>query len=256
MSIKLDFIFLTNTCNVTWKQKAKNEMQSSELVIVYDINACSNSQNSKWEIDFAKRIEKRIFEIVDYDKDFLKVKQEIEYVYHFQEEFENCFMDESNIFELYKLMIDSSEKLIQRRQSTNTFFITIIGLLLSIAGFLFQSQGADNNTPSILYGFSVIGILLCVAWHNLIDNYGKLNRAKFDVILRLEQRLGSRIYSAEWIALGKGLRPQKYKSFTLTEKRIPIYFSVLIITLTIVLTLFYNPKLICNFWSYVRTLAL
>ena len=58
--------------------------------------------------------------------------------------------------------------------------------------------------------------------------------AKFDVILRLEKSLGSQIYSAEWVSLGKGLRPNKYKSFTSTEKNVPLFFGLLIVALTII----------------------
>jgi hypothetical protein len=42
-----------------------------------------------------------------------------------------------------------------------------------------------------------VGLLFCNSWRNLIDNYGKLNKAKFDVILRLEKEFGAQIYSAE-----------------------------------------------------------
>lgn len=52
--------------------------------------------------------------------------------------------------------------------------------------------------------------------------------------MRLEKELGSQIYSAEWMALGKGLRPKKYKSFTSTEKNVPLYFGLLIIALTLI----------------------
>lgn len=100
-------------------------------------------------------------------------------------------------------MIDSSESLIQRRQRTNAFFITAIGSLLAIAGLLVKAGALNSGTIWLLYGFSVVGLLLCNSWRNLIDNYGKLNKAKFDVILRLEQDLDARIYEAEWVSLGK-----------------------------------------------------
>ena len=134
-------------------------------------------------------------------------------------------------------MIESSESLIQRRQKTNTFFITVIGGLLSIAGFLIKIVTIDSGSLRIiLYGFPAVSILLCKSWYNLIGNYGKLNKAKFDVILQLEKKLGAQIYSAEWIALGKGMRPKKYKSFTSTEKNVPLYFILLIVLLTLVIS--------------------
>jgi len=244
-SLKLKFHFLHSARDSKWKQKAKKAILSSEAVIVYDTAKCNESPNAKWEIAFAKSENKHIIEINDYENDLSRIKQELVALYTFEEEFENCFIDNSYSLDLYKLMLDSSEKLIQRRQITNTFFITIIGVLISIAGFLFQTQAIENNTVFILYGFAAIGLLLCKSWHNLIDNYGKLNKAKFDVILRLEKQLGTMIYSAEWIALGKGLRPQKYKSFTSTEMHVPIYFSILIAALTVTLTIWHIVSRLC-----------
>ena len=88
-----------------------------------------------------------------------------------------------------------------------------------------------------LYGYymSLVIGFCCVTRGEFDCNYGKLNKAKFDVILRLESDLSARIYSAEWIALGKGLRPNKYKSFTSTEKNVPFYFGLLIIVLMVIL---------------------
>ena len=134
-------------------------------------------------------------------------------------------------------MVQSSEQLIQRRQATNAFFITVIGSLLAIAALLVNTGTLNGDSIGLLYGFSAVSLLLCNSWRNLIDNYGKLNKAKFDVILRLEKNLGAQIYSAEWIALGIGMRSDKYKSFTSTEKNVPLYFGVLIIVLTIAITI-------------------
>lgn len=184
-----------------------------------------------------KKAEEAGKEIIEIDADsknegsFERLKS----VYDLKEEFEACFSsNKEDYLELYKLMIDSSESLIQRRQKTNAFFITVIGSLLAIAGLLVKTGAINSGSFGILYGFSVVGLLLCNSWRNLIDNYGKLNKAKFDVILRLEKEFGAQIYSAEWIALGKGMRPKKYKSFTSTEKNVPLYFGLLIVVLTLI----------------------
>ena len=50
---------------------------------------------------------------------------------------------------------------------------------------------------------------MCRSWKNLIDNYGKLNTGKFKVIQKLERSLDARIFTAEWVALGKGIRKKK-----------------------------------------------
>ena len=156
-------------------------------------------------------------------------------LYDFQDEFEDCFsrMKSASTLDLYRLMVDSSEALINRRQRTNAFFITAIGSIFAIAGLSVRLDLLQAGTIWLFYVLSVVGLLLCNSWQNLIDNYGKLNKAKFDVILRLEQGLDAQIFAAEWLSLGKGLRPRKYRSFTSTESNVPRCFFWLILILMV-----------------------
>lgn len=232
--ISSDFspVFLDSSGSDAWQSKAEAEIDQSEAIIVFDRRACEESENAKWEIDKAASKNKVVvyLESNNNASSISKLKS----LYEFEEEFSECFSPGSDdTFDLYKIMIDSSESLIQRRQKTNAFFITAIGSLLAIAGLLVKTGSISSDSVGILYGFSVVGLLLCNSWRNLIDNYGKLNKAKFDVILRLEKSLGSQIYSAEWVSLGKGLRPNKYQSFTATEKNVPLFFGLLIVALTV-----------------------
>ncbi|MCK4600757.1 hypothetical protein KAU37_13230 [Candidatus Bipolaricaulota bacterium] len=234
MSFELQPIFLDSSGGEQWKENALNAIGEAEAVIVFNMESCEKSDNAKWEIQKAEEAGKELININLHDED-TDSSDRLKSLYDLKDEFETCFSsDRKDYFELYKLMLESSESLIQRRQKTNAFFITVIGSLLAIAGFLAKTGAINNGSYGILYGFSVVGLLLCNSWRNLIDNYGKLNKAKFDVILRLEKELGAQIYSAEWIALGKGMRPKKYKSFTSTEKNVPLYFALLIVTLTLI----------------------
>jgi len=234
LSLEFQPIFLNSSGGEEWKQKAKSAISQVEATIVFNPSFCRESDNAKWEIEKAKEAGIEIIELHKNGNDAISISK-LKSLYELKEEFDSCFSSDSkDVFELYKLMIKSSESLIQRRQKTNAFFITVIGSLLAIAGLLVKTSVINSESIGILYGFSVVGLLLCNSWKNLIDNYGKLNKAKFDVILRLEKNLGSQIYSAEWIALGKGLRPKKYKSFTATEKNVPLFFGLLIIVLTLI----------------------
>lgn len=234
LSIELELIFLDSSNGDGWKQEAEIFINQVEAVIVFDPNSCEESENAKWEIERVKAIGLEILEL-NQDSDNSLFISRLKSLYDLKEEFNNCFSsDKSDSFELYKLMIESSESLIQRRQKTNAFFITAIGSLLAIAGLLIKTGTIGTESIGVLYGFSIVGLLLCNSWSNLIDNYGKLNKAKFDVILRLEKDLSAQIYSAEWVSLGKGLRPDKYKSFTSTEKNVPLFFGLLIVGLTLI----------------------
>ncbi len=236
LSIDLQNTFLSTSNEKKWKQKALKAINEAEAIIVFNPSACNLSRNTKWEIDKAETAGKEIIPLLECSEIDELSKSKILSLYHFEKEFCDCFLKNNDkIFELYKLMIDSSESLIHRRQKTNAFFITAISALLTIAGFLVKTGAINSESISILYIFSIISLLLCNSWRNIIDNYGKLNKAKFDVILNLEKNLSAQIYSAEWVSLGKGIRPKKYKSFTSTEKNVPLFFAILITMLTLVI---------------------
>ena len=234
MGVSFNPIFLNSSGCEKWKDQALNALGQAEAVIVYDRSECENSDNAKWEIAKAEEVNLPVVDIAADDSPS-DVCSKLKPLYDFEEEFKSCFRggDKEGVRELYKLMIVSSESLIQRRQRTNAFFITVIGSLLAIAGLMVKTGVLNLGTVWLLYGFSITGLLLCNSWRNLIDNYGKLNKAKFDVILRLEKDLEASIYDAEWVALGKGLRPEKYRSFTSTEKHVPLFFALLIAALTL-----------------------
>lgn len=238
MAAKFDLVLLDSAGCEDWKDHAIAAISRAEAAIVFDRKSCEESENASWEI---KKAGESNLPLVDIDPNdaLTEICSKLKPLYDLEQEFSECFRrkEGSSTIELYKLMIESSESLIQRRQKTNAFFITAIGSLLAIAGLMVKSGALHSGTIWLLYGFSVVGLLLCNSWRNLIDNYGKLNKAKFDVILRLEEDYDAKIYAAEWVSLGKGLRPSKYRSFTATEKNVPLYFALLIVSLTLIAVL-------------------
>jgi hypothetical protein len=235
INVKFDLVLLDGFGCKNWKDKATESISQSEVIIVFDRKSCQESENAKWEITKANSSGIPIVDIDSKDTPAM-VCSKLKPLYELEKEFGECFKgkDRTDTLELYRLMIDSSESLIQRRQKTNAFFITAIGSLFAIVGLLVKVGALNTGTIWLFHGFAVVGLLLCNSWRNLIDNYGKLNKAKFDVILRLEQELDAQIYAAEWVSLGKGLRPNKYRSFTTTEKNVPLYFALLITVLAMV----------------------
>lgn len=219
---------------IEWKRLAEHEIVSSEAVIVFSQNDCSESENASWELDIAKTLGKAIVFIEDGSANVTALKA-LKEIRDFNSEFDSCFSevspDLSRNFELYKLMVETSEELIRRRQITNGFFITLIGGIVSVSGYLTKEGIVESSSIWLLFFPTFVGVLLCRSWRNLIENYGKLNRGKFRVIHKLESQFDAQIFSAEWIALGKGSRPDKYRSFTETESRVPLLFEILLILL-------------------------
>ncbi len=123
--------------------------------------------------------------------------------------------------DLYKVMVQSSEGLVSRRQGVNTFFLTMNGVLLTASGIIVQSSGGDRISGLAIAVLAVAGAIFCGAWRSLIISFGQLNSGKFRVINAIERHLKAAIYDAEWEALGRGENPKVYRSFTSREIWVP-----------------------------------
>ena len=134
--------------------------------------------------------------------------------------FENNLNDSKTTVEQYKLMLSTSESLIERRQKITNVYIGVCGILLPIA----TASLASANLFIIACAAVVCLIicLLCVSWIKMITDYGNLNAAKFEIIEEIERKLPLSIFGAEWVALSR--RTKKYVSFTQREKFLPKIF--------------------------------
>lgn len=135
--------------------------------------------------------------------------------------------DSEALLALYRLFVETSEALVLRRQGVNTFFLSVNSLVLAAAGLLLRDGKLSDLESTVLVCVSLSGCVLCFVWRRLIASFRQLSRGKFDVIHTLERRLPARLFTAEWIALGQGVDPKKYRPFTATELATPLVFAVL-----------------------------
>lgn len=117
----------------------------------------------------------------------------------------------------YKLYVQMADKISQRREGANRFYVTLItspGLILLIA-----TQITPNTPlPTLMTTFvGGIGIILSAAWFYSIQSYKEINEAKFNVILDIEKKLSHKGFKKEW----KYLQCKKHSDLTKTEKIIP-----------------------------------
>lgn len=124
------------------------------------------------------------------------------------------------LLEQYKLFVDTSERLVARRQIVNTFFLSVNALVLSALA-LIAKEATDSLVTAVgIVTVSIAAIVLCFAWRTLVRSYAQLNRGKFAVIHRLEDELPAALFHAEWVALDQGKNPKTYRPFTKVEGRI------------------------------------
>ena len=121
------------------------------------------------------------------------------------------------VMEQYKLFVDTSERLVARRQVVNTFFLSANTLALSAMGLIVKEAGGTPLVAISIIAIAIAAIVLCVAWKRLVRSYAQLNGGKFAVIERLEERLPAALFRAEWAALREGKDPDVYTPFTKTE---------------------------------------
>lgn len=131
----------------------------------------------------------------------------------------------NHLFEQYKLYIDSADKISDRRQKANNFFLAINTALFTILWFLFKIE----NLQELLYLKELViflWILLSIIFWFLIRSYKQLNTWKFSVIHEIEEKLPLALYWYERNVLWKWKDYNKYYSFSHIELLLPIVFWV------------------------------
>lgn len=125
--------------------------------------------------------------------------------------------------ELYKLMVEMADKVSERRQAANNFYLSINTLL--VGGLAYLGTREPGFTDVIFV--SLVGILVSFYWIRSIESYKTLNAAKFNVINSIEKGFTVRPFTAEWAELDPDGDGKRHKPFHTTEKSVPKIFLVL-----------------------------
>lgn len=146
----------------------------------------------------------------------------------------NNYKNYDKLIEQYKSYLTTSEEVVNRRQTTSSFYIGInTTLVTGIATISSLLLGLSNLDYKILIAavtsivISILGGILCKNWISLLDSYGKLNGAKMKVVSIIEKELPYNLYDVEWNVMSEKIGNEKYCSFTNIEKRVPLIFIAL-----------------------------
>ena len=126
----------------------------------------------------------------------------------------------------YRLYVNAAEKISDRRQKTNEFFLALNTALIGFLGFIITKTGSNENHV-ILFIASIAGAVMCYLWFRIVISYTSLNSAKYEVIHTIEERLPLALYDTEWEVLGRGKDRKKYWPFSHIEKYVPWIFIFL-----------------------------
>ena len=138
-----------------------------------------------------------------------------------------------HLFSQYQKYIDGIERVSDRRQNANSFFITINTAILTLIGV----SNEINKNFDLAYLKSLLafmGILVCIIFWHLIRSYKQLNTGKFKVVHKIENYMPLALYEYEWKVLGEGKNDREYYPFSHIELLIPWVYGVIYLILGIV----------------------
>lgn len=251
-----------------WKPSVRKGIREAQVILLFIGENTSSSKNIGWEIKTAIRYKKKII-YLDLGKEN-KLPRALSYKDNYSNKVKIygdkmtkeqiiCFLNDyrkgnyhllnnndpedkttkSMLFDQYKLFLQTSETLVNRRQSVNSFYITLntslLALFTPVSGLI-----ADLKLKIVvIIAFFLIGLILCISWRQLLESYGNLNSSKMKILSILEKNLPASLYDAEWEVMSDQLNKRKYVSFTASEKRIPLLFLVLYVMICIILVVYY-----------------
>ncbi len=228
IQIELEIANRENKEIYVYKLDASNRLNDS--LMRYIDNAYLSSGDYEGEIIIAKSRE-RVF-ILDENELNRRMhadSQEIEMILK-----GTAFEDKDTLMAQYKMFVQTSEDLVKRKQSVNTFYVTLNSLMLStIVSVLCAASDiltfVDNNEfiSLIAVFLSVIGIVICCSWITLLISYSDLNSSKMAIISCIEERLALKLFDTEWALLTRRIGKRKYRSFTVKELSVAKIFLAL-----------------------------
>lgn len=121
---------------------------------------------------------------------------------------------DQDVLAIWQTCVEMANGVSQRRDTMNNLFVT-----LNIAVIAAVSWMWDVKTVFLC----VAGLVICVVWLLYINNFKRLNAAKFRVIYDLEERLGVTPFKDEWDILKK---TKRYLEGTKLERILPIAFAL------------------------------
>lgn len=138
-------------------------------------------------------------------------------------------MATEQLLEQYKLYVELTDRVSDRRIKTSQYFITLLSGLLVVLSFVLHKDQQDSLSqfqPYIVSSVGLLGIILCFVWRLNIRSYRQLNSQKFKVIHDMEKQLPYPLFAKEWELLGKGKEQGKYLQLSRVEKLVPFILSI------------------------------
>src|SRR5690349_5977744 len=77
---------------------------------------------------------------------------------------------QAHLLEQYKLCVEMADKISERRQSANSYFLSVNTALLAFVGYV-----TTKETGEYLWLLGIAGVALSYLWYRLVRSYRDLN---------------------------------------------------------------------------------
>ena len=150
------------------------------------------------------------------------------------EEYGDKYSD--HLIEEYKLYVEMADRVSQRRDQSNRFYVALLGALAAILVIAARFVLSDNGEVAAFMAAAfltsgVFGAILSIIWFMNIRSYRTLNSAKFQVIHELEKKIPFDGYAKEWDILRPPDGKPKYLQLTAVEQFVPVLVFVIFLGL-------------------------
>lgn len=125
--------------------------------------------------------------------------------------------------EIYKLLVEMADRVSQRRQSANSFYLTFNTIIVGGTSLISKDIPITYSAMAL----SIAGVAISILWVRNIKSYRTLNDAKFRVITDLEKRLDYDAYTKEWELLDPEGNGKRHNPFHKIEVLVPFVFLAL-----------------------------
>ncbi len=133
---------------------------------------------------------------------------------------------QEHLLEQYKLFVEMTDRISQRRAQANTFYTTILAGFLAVLSFIADKIPLSEMPALVVLAAGFTGVVICTAWGVNIYTHKQLNSGKFKVIHEMERELPYPCYDREWDFLERGTNLRKYCKLTRVELFIPVLLGL------------------------------
>lgn len=144
-------------------------------------------------------------------------------------------MDYNFEFEQYKMAVEAGEKTTDRRNQSNTLYMTVVSIIFSALLLSFQAKPENNN--NLLFAqlsLAFFGFFITFVWISHIEYCKKMIKLKFTTVKQLEDYLKLiPLYTKKDIGRKKISIWGQYSNNSRFEKSIPILFNIAFLALSL-----------------------